>query len=94
MQSKGIGSRNAARREISQLFFRALEFLAFLSFVPEAVITGAAGNFGAVCARMMAAEGAKLALVDLVEDRELVEKLPFSKVFKAFMLLKLVVQHS
>ena len=34
----------------------------------EAVITGAAGNFGAVCARMMAAEGAKLALVDLVED--------------------------
>eukprot|EP00438_Fugacium_kawagutii_P015374 Skav225134 [mRNA] locus=scaffold1056:71938:92321:+ [translate_table: standard] len=33
-----------------------------------AVITGAAGNFGAVCARMMAAEGAKLALVDLVED--------------------------
>ena len=44
------------------------------SFVPEAVITGAAGNFGAVCARMMAAEGAKLALVDLVEDRKLVEK--------------------
>jgi NAD(P)-dependent dehydrogenase (short-subunit alcohol dehydrogenase family) len=72
-----------------------LEFLAFLSFVPEAVITGAAGNFGAVCARMMAAEGAKLALVDLVEDRELVEKLPISKVFKAFkVLLKLVVQHS
>ena len=35
----------------------------------EAVITGAAGNFGAVCARMMAAEGAKLALVDLVEDK-------------------------
>ena len=34
----------------------------------EAVVTGAAGNFGAVCARMMAAEGAKLALVDLVED--------------------------
>jgi len=34
-----------------------------------AVITGAAGNFGAVCARMMAAEGAKLALVDLVEDK-------------------------
>ena len=46
-----------------------MEFLAFLSsFVSEAVITGAAGNFGAVCARMMAAEGAKLALVDLVED--------------------------
>lgn len=34
-----------------------------------AIITGAAGNFGAVCARMMAAEGAKLALVDLVEDK-------------------------
>lgn len=30
-----------------------------------AIITGAAGNFGSVCARMMAAEGATLALVDL-----------------------------
>eukprot|EP00928_Gymnodinium_smaydae_P042667 TRINITY_DN2869_c0_g1_i1.p1 TRINITY_DN2869_c0_g1~~TRINITY_DN2869_c0_g1_i1.p1 ORF type:complete len:293 (+),score=38.80 TRINITY_DN2869_c0_g1_i1:60-938(+) len=34
-----------------------------------AVITGAAGNFGSVCARMMAAEGAKLALVDLLEGK-------------------------
>ena len=56
------------------LEFFALSSLSSLSFVPEAVITGAAGNFGAVCARMMAAEGAKLALVDLVEDRKLVEK--------------------
>lgn len=34
-----------------------------------AVITGAAGNFGSVCARMMAAEGAQLALIDLVGDK-------------------------
>ncbi|CAJ1382545.1 unnamed protein product [Effrenium voratum] len=34
-----------------------------------AIVTGAAGNFGAVCARMLAAEGAKLALLDLVEDK-------------------------
>lgn len=34
-----------------------------------AVITGAAGNFGSVCARMAAAEGASLALVDLAMER-------------------------
>lgn len=34
-----------------------------------AVITGAAGNFGRVCAKMMAVEGAKLALVDVSEKK-------------------------
>eukprot|EP00429_Kryptoperidinium_foliaceum_P059411 CAMPEP_0176086670 /NCGR_PEP_ID=MMETSP0120_2-20121206/43386_1 /TAXON_ID=160619 /ORGANISM="Kryptoperidinium foliaceum, Strain CCMP 1326" /LENGTH=310 /DNA_ID=CAMNT_0017420505 /DNA_START=48 /DNA_END=978 /DNA_ORIENTATION=+ len=41
-----------------------------------AIITGAAGNFGSVTARMMAAEGASLALVDIAEARlkEVVEE--------------------
>lgn len=34
-----------------------------------AVITGAAGNFGSVCARMMAAEGARLALLDIDAEK-------------------------
>jgi NAD(P)-dependent dehydrogenase (short-subunit alcohol dehydrogenase family) len=34
-----------------------------------AIVTGAAGNFGAVCARMLAAEGARVALVDLDADK-------------------------
>ncbi|CAE7289102.1 lvr [Symbiodinium sp. CCMP2592] len=33
------------------------------------IVTGAAGNFGSVCAQMAAAEGAKLALVDLAKDK-------------------------
>lgn len=33
------------------------------------VITGAAGNFGSVCARMAAAEGATVVLVDLAKER-------------------------
>lgn len=33
------------------------------------VVTGSAGNFGGVCARMLAREGARLALVDLAKDK-------------------------
>ena len=66
----------------------------FLAFVPEAVITGAAGNFGAVCAKMMAAEGAKLALIDLVEDHKLIEKLASSSTSKVFKVLLKLVNHS
>mmetsp|Transcript_6981 Transcript_6981/g.21177 ORF Transcript_6981/g.21177 Transcript_6981/m.21177 type:complete len:260 (+) Transcript_6981:47-826(+) len=33
------------------------------------VITGASGNFGSVCARMAAAEGARVAMVDMVGER-------------------------
>uniref|UniRef100_A0A6U3CUV6 Oxidoreductase n=1 Tax=Lotharella globosa TaxID=91324 RepID=A0A6U3CUV6_9EUKA len=33
------------------------------------IVTGAAGNFGGICAKMLAAEGANIALVDLAEDK-------------------------
>uniref|UniRef100_A0A7S2XFY2 Uncharacterized protein n=1 Tax=Lotharella oceanica TaxID=641309 RepID=A0A7S2XFY2_9EUKA len=33
------------------------------------IVTGAAGNFGGVCAKMLAAEGANIALVDLAVDK-------------------------
>ena len=33
------------------------------------IVTGAAGNFGGVCAKMLAAEGANIALVDLDVDK-------------------------
>ncbi|CAE7872964.1 lvr [Symbiodinium microadriaticum] len=54
--------------------FEALELRALfgLKLQPDnfnVVVTGAAGNFGSVCAQMAAAEGAKLALVDLAKDR-------------------------